>query len=323
MLLEQLKKTVKRYGLIKKKDRIVVGVSGGPDSVALLYLLNSLQKELRLGLHIAHLDHMLRADSDKDAAYVRALAEKLDIPATFGRVDVKVLAKKGSEEEVARNARLDFLFQVAARVKADSIALGHNLDDQAETVLMRVLRGAGLYGLRAISPKRNIRGRQVIRPLIETRRSQIEAFLKKKKIKPRRDASNSKDIYFRNKIRNDLLPYLEKGYSRNIKAILANMAESVGSDYDYLLQASLRAWGKKQARIGLKKLSRLHPAIKRIIFREIISKLKGDTRRIGFRHIKEIEDLILNRPLNSVVDLPGSISVTKGKNTLSFRSVFP
>ncbi|MDD4953827.1 MAG: tRNA lysidine(34) synthetase TilS [Candidatus Omnitrophica bacterium] len=319
MLLDQLKNTVKKYRLISKRDRIVVGVSGGPDSVALLYLLNSLKKEWKLGLYIAHLDHMLRPDSDKDSVYVRTLAEKLNIPATFAKTDVKALSPKGSEEEAARSARLDFLFQVATQVKADSIALGHNLDDQAETVLMRILRGAGLYGLRAISPKKNIHGRQIIRPLIETRRSQIEAFLKKKRLKPCRDTSNSEEIYFRNKIRNDLLPYLEKRYNRNIKAILANMAENVGSDYDYLLKASTRAWGARQSGISLKKLSRLHPALKRIIFREIISKLKGNTRRITFRHVQEIEDLILNRPVNSVVDLPGAISVTKGKNTLSFK----
>jgi tRNA(Ile)-lysidine synthase len=318
MIIEKVKNTIKKYNLITKNDKIVIGVSGGPDSVALLYLLNSLSRELKLRLHIAHLDHMLRPDSYKDARFVQNLAKMLKLPITTAQINVKELAKQGSPEEIARNARFGFLFKVAKDIKANKIALGHNLDDQAETVLMRILRGTGLYGLAGILPKREIAGFQIIRPLIETRRQDIEAFLKRKRIKPCLDTSNLEDIYFRNKIRNRLLPLLEQQYNKNIKEILSNMAQSIGYDYDYLNRIAHRAIRKMSTKLNLKKFCNLHPSIQRLVLRFAIAKLKGNMRRLTFRHIREIEDLIFNRPINSVVDLPQGISVIKKKNTLSF-----
>ncbi len=318
MVLEKVKKTIKGYNLVDKGDKIVVGVSGGPDSVALLYLLNSLKKELKICLHVAHLDHMLRNDSCKDRKFVERLAQKLELPVTAAKVNIKELAKSGSLEEIARNARLGFLFKVARDIKADKIALGHNLDDQAETVLMRIIRGAGLYGLSGILPKRSISGYKVIRPLIEVRRREIEGFLKRKKVIPRIDASNLEDIYFRNRVRNRLLPLLEKEYNKNIKEVLSNMAESTGYDYDYLIGVAERLAKGQKTKLNLSRLKRLHPAIRRLLLRMSIVRVKGDTRRIAFQHIKELEDLILNRPINSIVDLPKGVSVVKKKNHLYF-----
>ncbi|MBM3246160.1 MAG: tRNA lysidine(34) synthetase TilS [Candidatus Omnitrophica bacterium] len=318
MIIEQVKKTIKRYRLIDKNDKIVVGVSGGPDSLALVYLLDRLKGGLGISLHIAHLDHMLRKDSAKDADFVKKIAKKLDIPVTAAQINVKKLAQKGSLEEIARNARLGFLFKVAKDIKAKKIALGHNLDDQAETVLMRIVRGAGLSGLAGILPKRELGGFKVIRPLIEVRRRDIEAFLKRRKIKPRRDISNLEDIYFRNRIRNKLLPLLEREYNRNIKEVLSNMAQAVAFDYDYLHQLALRSSKRMGSEASLNKFLRLHPAMQRMLLRLAIFKVKGDTRRIGFQHIKELEDLVLNRPINSIVDLPQGISAIKKKKSLSF-----
>ncbi len=318
MILDKVKKTIKRYNLIGKGDKILLGVSGGPDSVAMLYLLKSLKKELKINLHVAHLDHMLRNDSYKDKEFVERLARNLKIPVTLAEINIKELAKTGSLEEIARNARLGFLFKVAQDIKAGKIALGHNLDDQAETVLMRIIRGAGLCGLSGILPKRNMAGYQVIRPLLEVRRSEIEAFLKRKKIRPRIDISNLEDIYFRNKIRNKLLPLLEKEYNKNIKAVLSNTAQSLGCDYDYLTNVAKRKMKQPKTKLDLNKLIKLHPAIRRLILRMSIARVKGDTRRITFTHIKELEDLIVNRPINSIVDLPKGISVVKKKNHLSF-----
>ncbi|MDD4980583.1 MAG: tRNA lysidine(34) synthetase TilS [Candidatus Omnitrophica bacterium] len=319
MFLEKVKDTIKRYNLIAKGDRVLVGVSGGPDSLALLYLLNDLKRALDLKLHIAHLDHCLREDSRGDRIFVEGLARKLKLPVTTAGINVRQLAKRGgSLEEIARNARLGFLFKAAKDTKSAKIALGHNLDDQAETVLMRILRGAGLYGLSGISPKRKIRGYEIIRPLIETRRSEIEAYLKKKKIKPRIDKSNLEDIYFRNKIRNRLLPLLEKEYNRNIREVLSNMAQSLGCDYDYLLRCAERRIKGSRSGLNLRRLKKLHPALQRLMLRMSIAKVKGDTRRITFQHIKEIEDLIYNRPVHSIVDLPKGVSVVKSKSYLSF-----
>ena len=319
MLIEKIKHTIKKYRLIHKGDKIVIGVSGGPDSLSLLYVLNSLKKEFRLSLQVAHLDHMLRRDSPKDAEFVARIARKLNLPIATARINVKELAKEGgSLEEIARNARLGFLFKTARDFKAKKVALGHNLDDQAETVLMRILRGTGLYGLSAISPKRNIAGFEVIRPLIEVSRKEVELFLKKKKIKPRIDISNLGEVYFRNKIRNRLLPLLARDYNKNIKEILANMAEIVAFDYDFLNLKARMAMRKFGRRINTQKFLGLHPAIQRLVLRLSIARLKGNTRRLTAQHIKEIEDLILNRPVNSIVDLPGGVSVSKKKTYLCF-----
>jgi tRNA(Ile)-lysidine synthase len=318
MLLVKVRKIIKQHNLINKGDKIAVGVSGGPDSVALLFLLNALKKELRLTLHIAHLDHMLRKDSRKDREFVEKLAKQLNIPISTAQISVRRLARKGSLEEIARNARLGFLFKVARDIKADKIALGHNLDDQAETVLMRILRGSGLYGLSGILPKRKIAGFTIIRPLVEIKRKEIDSYLKRKKIKPRMDASNLEDIYLRNRIRNKLMPFLEKEYNKNIKEILANLAQSAGSDYDYLQSMAQRSMKGMRTKINLDRFLRLHPAIQRIIVRLAISNIRGNTRKIDFRHIREIEDLILNRPVNSIVDLPRGIALIKKKKSLLF-----
>ncbi|MBM3255190.1 MAG: tRNA lysidine(34) synthetase TilS [Candidatus Omnitrophica bacterium] len=316
MIINKVKEAIKRYGLINPKDKIIVGVSGGPDSVALLYLLNSLRQDLKISLHIAHLDHMLRKDSPKDRKFVEGLAKKLKIPITSAAINVAALIKRGSPEEIARNVRLGFLFRVARQNKARKIALAHNFDDQAETVLMRILRGAGLYGLSGILPKKDISGFMIIRPLIETRRSDIEAFLKRKRIKPRIDKTNLQNVYFRNKLRNCLLPLLEKRYNKNIKEVLGNMASSIALDYDYLQKSADALMRRMGSRIDLKKFIKLHPAMQRLILRLQIAYLKGDTRRLNFQHIKEIEALISNRPRGSIVDLPRNISVIKKKNSL-------
>lgn len=318
MILKKVKQTLQNHGLVRNGDRIVVGVSGGPDSVTLLCILKSLSKEFKLNLFVAHLDHMIRHDSYEDAEFVVKLAKKLNLPIFTARVNVRKLADKGSIEEIARNARFEFFFKVAKKVKADKIALGHNLDDQAETVLMRILRGTGLYGLAGILPKRMICGFQIIRPLIEVRRRDIQSYLNRRGIRARLDLTNREEVYFRNRIRNELIPMLEKKYNKNIKEILANMAQTAGSDYDYLICASGRVSKRLKNRIQIDKLARLHPSIRRLILRSLYSGLKGDTRRLTYQHIREIEDLALVRPVNSIVDLPKGISVKKSKKSLRF-----
>ncbi|MBU0503503.1 MAG: tRNA lysidine(34) synthetase TilS [Candidatus Omnitrophota bacterium] len=318
MLIDKVKTTIKKYGLFCKGDTVVIGVSGGPDSVTLLWVINTMKKDFNLKLHVVHVDHKLRPDSGKDREFVVKLTKKMKIPMTVETIHIKKLSLKGSLEEIARNARLGALFQVAKKIKADKIALGHNLDDQAETLLMRILRGSGLYGLSGILPKRKFAGFIVIRPLIEIKRREIEMFLKKRGIKARIDKTNSEDIFFRNKIRNCLIPLLEKEYSGNLKEILSNMAENIGYDYDYLLKISNKHLSRSGNMVNIEKFIRLHPSIRRLVLRSIISRVKGDTRSITFRHIRELEDLIINRPINSIVDLPKNVSAVKKKKSLVF-----
>ena len=319
MILGNVLNAISKYRLIEKGDRIVIGVSGGPDSVALLYVLNALRQEFDLGLHVAHLDHKLRKDSIKDRLFVEMLCRRLKLSITVEQAHVARMAKKGgSLEEIARNARLRFFFKVAKKYRAKKIALAHTFDDQAETVLMRVLRGSGLYGLAGILPKRKMGDFEIIRPLLETRRRAINAYLLRIKITPRIDTTNASDIYFRNKVRNRLIPLLEKEYNPNIKNVLSAMAQTAGYDYDYLASVALRLMGRMGQKMRLDRLLKLHPALRRLLMRLHIARVSGNTRRITFQHIVEIEDLLFNRPLNSVVDLPKGVSVVKKKAYLWF-----
>jgi len=264
---------------------------------------------------------MLRKDSYKDKAYVENLCKKLKIPLRSARVNVRGMAGKGSLEEAARNARFNFLFQVAKEMKAKKIALGHNFNDQAETVMMRILRGTGLFGLGGILPKREIAGFQIIRPLIEVKRREIEAFLRRKKVKACQDPSNLADVYLRNKIRKNLLPLLEKKFNKNIKGVLSHMAQTSAHDYDYLSQVAQRALKRlrvSHCKIGLNRFLNLHICLQRLVLRLMVCQVQGDLRRLTFKHIQELEDLVLNRPVNSIVDLPKGVSVVKRKTYIQF-----
>jgi tRNA(Ile)-lysidine synthase len=319
MLIEQIKDTVKKYSLLNKGDRIVLGVSGGPDSLALLYGLIDLAKAYNLTLHVVHVDHMLRKNSSNDAEFVKKTCIKLGIPVTIKKVDISRLAVKGSVEEIAREQRMRILFEACSKIKAHKVALGHNMDDQAETVLMRLLRGSGLYGLSGILPGRRMEnGYTLIRPLIEIRRKDIETYLKRKKIKPRIDESNSRDIYLRNRIRRHLLPLLEREYNRNIKDILCNTAQMAAQDYDLLQTQAQKVSHGLGVMIPVKKFNSLHPSMQKLVLRLNFRRLKGNTRTLSYRHIEELEDLISNRPVNSIVDLPSGISVVKKKSYLKF-----
>ena len=295
-----------------------MAVSGGPDSLTLLLQLFNLKAKLGLTLHIAHVDHSLRKDSQSDALFVERWARKLDIPVSIIKLDPQLKQQKGSLEEIYRQARLDFFVQTAGRIKADKVALGHNLDDQAETVLMRLIRGTGLSGLSGISVKRKIKNVIFIRPLLETSRKEIEGFLKNKGVKPCIDSTNKEEVFFRNKIRHNLIPLLKKKYNHNIVDVLANLAESISYDYEYLDQAAKSQAKGNNLRLKIGIIRNLHPAILRLKIRQSIACLQGDTRRISFQHIKELEDLLNNRPVGSIVDLPKGISVQKTRSILRF-----
>lgn len=326
-MFDQAKETIAKYGMLKKGDGVVIGVSGGPDSVALLFLLNSLKKEFSLTLHIAHLNHKLREqESEQDSCFVNDLGERLKIPVTVDCQDVLKLArmKKDSVEEMGRRLRYEFFVKVARDKKMKKIAVGHTADDQVETVLMRIIRGSGLSGLCGIPPTRYLNECLIIRPLIESSRAKIEDYLKKNKIATRVDSSNKDNYYFRNRIRNKLIPLLQKEYNPNIKEILVNFAENISGDYELLnkiAQRHFRIVSKKEegrVSLDLKKFNGFKKATQRMVVREAIKTLKGDLKRIDYRHWKELEDLINKRHGNAGVDLPDHVSAIKKKGELIF-----
>ncbi len=324
--IQKVYQTINRHQLLHKGEKVAVGVSGGPDSIALLYTLHNLRHDLGINLHIVHLNHGLRKSADKDESFVKKIAQQLNIPISISKKNIKAKWQRGSLEDYAREIRQDLFIQIAKRYHCHKIATGHNQDDLIETILMRLIRGTGLLGMRGILPQKSIKGKYFIRPLIESSRKEIELFLKENKLPFRQDPTNKDLRIFRNKIRHQLLPLLEDEYNRNIRGVLANFAETVQWDYEYLLQTTQNSTkkikhtsGKDHRCLPLRALQRLHPSLRRIFLRIQIEELQGSLKKITLSHLLEMEDLMFNRPDRAIVHLPNHIVVQKAKNHLILR----
>lgn len=323
-LNKQVKKNIQNNPLFVRGSTIIVGTSGGPDSTALTHVLHKLQYELGFHLHIAHYNHNLHRNADQDQKFVEQLSEQLNVPCSVETWKNPKALKKGSLEDAARQRRFQFFNRLAKKINAQAIVLAHTSDDLAETVLMRILRGTGLQGLRGILPARRINDIHYIRPLLAVKKTDILLFLKKRNIDYRIDPTNKKTEFFRNKIRLKLLPLLSKQYNSNIKELLTNLADNIATDYDYIENQTQKLFdkitshspGKKNIQIDLKLYSKQHPALKRMIIRKGIKHLKGDTNRLTLAHYREIDDFLQNRPQKSVVHLPKKISIRKNSKYL-------
>lgn len=332
MLQDKILSTINRYRLISSLDKVLIGVSGGPDSLALLYLFNELKVKLGIRIVIVHLNHGLRGrSSDSDEKFVKGIANNLGLDFLSKRIKWPNLKSRLPNEERLRKARYDFFFDVAKKYKINKIALAHTLDDQAETVLMRLIRGTGLYGLISILPKRRVEsftplekrkkskssltGFTIIRPLIEISRAEVENYLKKIKVKGRVDSTNFNKTFLRNKVRHDILKNLNK-INPNVKGVLARFAQQAAIDYDYLYKEAERFIiqnGKSSVRIELGRFCCLHTAIQRMIIRVALEKVAGDLRTFTNKHWQEIQDLVNTRPFNSIVHLTKEVVVKKDR----------
>ena len=331
MLVNKIRNTIKRYGMLSQKDKILVSVSGGPDSVALLYLLYTLRNEFNISIHIAHLDHMFRGEvSRKDMAYVARLAQRLELPLSKKRIDVPQEVKRSglSEEDAARRIRYRFFLDVAKEVKANKIATGHTKDDQAETILMRIMRGAGLCGIRGIPPLQKREGVVIIRPLIEADREEIEEYLRAKRLTPRIDATNLNTRYLRNQIRWKLIPYLERHYNPDVQTALSNLGEIANVDYNYITSQGERLFSKLvrvrkgEVIVDYKGLTLLHPAIVREVLRQAVEVLRGDASGINYLNWKELYLIATTRPTGSSLEML-DVKVRKEHDGLIFRLKSP
>ncbi len=327
-MIDKIKSTIKKYNMLKVHDKVLVGLSGGMDSVVLLYSLLALKDEYSLDIIIAHLDHEFRGkESKEDRIFCEDLARNLNLEIVSEEIDVPKIAKeKGiSPEEAARFERYDFFKRECKKRNIKYIAVAHNKDDQAETVLMRILRGSGMSGLGAMNPVKDIEDFIILRPLIEVTRKEIEYYVKENKLKFRHDSSNDKTIFTRNKVRKELLPYLEKNFNSNVKEVLSNMAENLRLENEFLEKFSNRKFksvSKIQngtVSIDIKKFKRQPEAVRKRILRSALKHVKGDLRRFTYQHWKEIQDLIDSRPTNSRVDLPLGINATKEKKLIFIK----
>jgi tRNA(Ile)-lysidine synthase len=289
-LVKKIQENIFRHQLFTRGAKIVVGVSGGPDSICLLDIFHNLQNKYDLEIIVAHVNYNLRGkDSEKDEALVKKLAKKYFLPLEIHHVQSLEFGVKSSEDSL-RNIRYDFFNKVLNKHRANLIAVGHNLNDQAETVLMRILRGAGLKGLGAIK----FRNGNIIRPLLNVSRKDILAYLRKNKMPYRIDKTNLGTDFTRNKIRNQLLPELEKSFNPNIQEVLYKFSRSAADDYDFISRFS-REWLAENKTLRVSRISKLHPAIQREIIRLAIEKHIPDLREIESAHIEEILKIIRSK----------------------------
>ncbi|MFH1858478.1 MAG: tRNA lysidine(34) synthetase TilS [Candidatus Omnitrophota bacterium] len=321
---ETFLETVQDHALISPGDRIVVGVSGGCDSVFLLVCLHELQRAYRLILTAAHYNHRLRGEaSEEDERFVASLCERLGVPLRVGRWE-RHSPSEPSEDE-ARKARYGFFEQVCREAGANKLALGHTSDDDAETILFRFLRGSSLSGLRGIPYGRALGSCTIIRPLKDLSKEEIRNHLRAEKIAWREDASNQDLRYTRNRIRNQLLPLLEKEFNPNIRKLLVRLGKNMADDYDYLQKASEAAWGevlleRSQSRLVLKRrlFQRLPVAIQKQIFREAMRKLGVDMDRIGYAEWQSVTLLLKEK--SSRQSLPGCLEVSATPTKILFAA---
>ena len=297
---------------------MVVAFSGGPDSTTLLHSLHSLKDTLSLELHAAHLDHGLRPESSEaDADFARKIAWSLRVPLTTERADTHALrAECGlSVEEAARRVRYEFLSRVASKYGADCVALGHTLDDQVETVLLNVIRGAGLDGLsamQAISSREIGAGRVTLfRPLLSVGKSEILAYCAANDLDPRLDESNLSTEFTRNRIRLDLMPKLEQ-YNPSIRTALVRLASSASMDLDFIRKEVERAArdivavDSDGAAIERARFSQLHPALGYHLLRYAVEIVKGDTNDLELQHVSQMFDMMSGASGKSM-NLPGGL----------------
>jgi tRNA(Ile)-lysidine synthase len=321
-LAQSVLEYVRRLELLKAGDRVAVAVSGGADSVALLRLLMELRLELGVVLSVVHFNHGLRADeSDADAQFVTLLAQRNDLELHCDRGDVTkhAASRHLSTEAAARQLRYQYFWRLLEEKKLSRIATGHTLDDQAETVLLRLVRGAGTRGLAGIYPQLSVGGSQfpasIVRPLLTTRRTQLEAYLKEIAQEWRDDSSNRDLRYARNRVRHGIVPRLERSLNPAVRETLAEMAEIAQAEEEFWQPEMMRVlptvWEAARRCFRLPELGRLPLALRRRVVRAAAESLG---LRLEFKHVEEVLGLT---PTKSAM-LPGGWILSRTKAALQF-----
>ena len=288
--------------LIQDGDKIVLGVSGGPDSMCMLDMMRELKEEKNINfeIYVAHVNHMIREEAIDDEKYVQNYCLKHNIEFFVKRADVQKIAndKKMGTEEAGRKVRYDFFEEVLQKTGSNKIAIAHNKNDKIETIIMHLLRGSGLSGLKGIEP---IRDNKYIRPLIECERQEIEQYCEDRKLQPRIDKTNFENEYTRNKIRNIVIPYIKKEFNPNIIQTLSRLSEVATDESNYIDLQTQKIYNKllieksdKQIILKLKEFNQQENVIQKRLVLKTIKELNGSTDRIEKIHIEDIIKLCTN-----------------------------
>jgi tRNA(Ile)-lysidine synthase len=321
-LAEAVHGYVVRNALVRAKETVVVGVSGGADSICLLHILTGLRERLDFTVHVAHLNHMLRGpESDGDARYVSRLAKKLEVAATIESRDVRAYQAKHrlSLEDSARQVRYRFFAEVVERLGADRVAVGHTADDQAETILMHLVRGAGPTGLLGMRPlsawtSPGLAGLTVIRPLLAVSREETHTYCRQRRLSPRVDSSNLSLSPFRNRIRQELMPLLQ-AYNPRIGEALIRTSDTLSTELSFLEEYVSAVWpkvtGEENGAIVLDRESvvSLHPAVQRHLLRRVTREVLGDLEDIEWKHIEKMREGLTLRKGKRVI-LPRRLTLS-------------
>lgn len=299
MLKEEVLKTIETYNLIEKNDKIVIGVSGGPDSICLLHVLYGLKEKLGIEIVVAHVNHMLRDVADLETEYVQSFCKKLGIECYVKKADILEISKtqKKGTEEVGRQVRYDFFDEVAKKTNSNKIATAHNSNDRAETVILNILRGSGLSGLKGIEP---IRDNKYIRPLINTDRQDIENYCNDNKLEPKYDKTNNENIYTRNKVRNTVIPYIKKEFNPNIIKTINRLSSLATEENEYLQAITKQEFENlliektENIILDLYKFNSLNLVIKRRLILYTINEVLHTTNGIEKVNIDDIIKLCKN-----------------------------
>ena len=320
ILADRVLRTIRRYGLVPSGGRVVVALSGGPDSVALVHLLREIERSGVLAVAgLAHVNHRLRGDeADEDERFCRRMAEALSLPIEVGREDVRALAarERRSIEDAARSARYAFLEEAASRLGADVIATGHSRDDQAETFLLRLMRGAGPRGLAGILP----RAGRVVRPLLEIRRAHLRAYAEERQLAFREDATNRDVGIPRNRVRHELIPYLERELSPGIVEVLAREADIARDDEDRLnaeaialldtvVLGDVPSSDAREVELEAARLGTLHPAVAARVVRAVLGRVAAG-RSAEAHHVERLLALARGEA-GDALSLPGVEAVRR------------
>ena len=298
---EKVLETIKNFNLIENGDKIVIGVSGGPDSITLLDMLLKIKQEkiIDFDLVVCHINHMIREEAIQDEEYVQKFCEKYNIECFIKRINIEELSKRDKigTEEAGRKVRYEFFYEILNKTSSNKIATAHTANDNAETVLMNIIRGSGTSGLKGIEPKRE----KLIRPLIQCTRNEIEEYCEKNNLKPRIDKTNFENIYTRNKIRNMLIPYIKENFNPNIIETINRLSDLSKLENEYLENQTKIAYNtivqeqtKEYIALDLKQFNLLEKVIKNRLVLYTINELFGTKNGIEKKHIEDIIKLCNN-----------------------------
>ncbi|MFZ2633351.1 MAG: tRNA lysidine(34) synthetase TilS [Desulfosalsimonadaceae bacterium] len=320
--IRKVLQTIRDHDMLPKGSSVLVGVSGGPDSMALLHALIAVSDHLSIRVGVAHLNHCLRpGDADLDAEFVIEAARKYSVPFYVKSKNIHKDYENSelSLEEAARDARYRFFHEVCREKGFDKIAVGHHQEDNAELILLYLLRGSGPVGMGGILPVRD----NIVRPLIRTSRTEIIGFLASQDVTYRMDASNFNERFLRNRIRHQLIPLIEKNYNPRISESLNRLGNILQAEEQWMnplvapiFDQTVADRAKGRISLSVSRLVNLPVAPLRRVLRRAIQEVKGDLRRIAFSHVDAVIDLTARNRADGILDLPDRIRVSKQADLL-------